>query len=88
MKKKTEERYWLRISGLPWHEATREQFVQAERSAGFCPKPGCGPVATAGFHSSGVEGRITYGEITVENYGWDPDLVKAAKSKKSDGPEA
>ena len=77
------ERYWLRVrvSGLPWQEATREQFVQAEREAGFHPKPGCGDVATAGFGNGITEGRVTYGKITEEQYGRDPDFLKAARRK-------
>ncbi|MCB9802943.1 hypothetical protein H6761_02915 [Candidatus Nomurabacteria bacterium] len=59
-----QERYWLRVGKLPWHELTREEFVRAERNAGFRPKPGCGDLATDGFSSGNVQGRITYGEIT------------------------
>ena len=51
--------YWLRISGLPWTEVSEVKFVEAERAAGFYPKPGCGPVATAGFSSGVVEGKVT-----------------------------
>mgnify|MGYP001562460708 CR=1 FL=1 len=76
-----EARYWLRVSGLPWQEATLEQFVQAERGAGFRPKPGCGPIATGGFSSGSVEGRVTYGEITKDKYDCDPEFLKAVISK-------
>jgi hypothetical protein len=57
------EHYWLRVSTLPWQEATREQFIQTERASGFHPKPGCGEVATGRFSSGAIQGRITYGEI-------------------------
>lgn len=78
MEEKMEARYWLRLSGLPWQKATRKQYVQAERTAGFRPKLGCGDVATASFQSGAVEGRTTYGEITEKDYGWDPEFLKAA----------
>ena len=59
------ERYWLSVAGLPKQEATKEQFIQAERAAGFYPKgEGNGP-ATGGFNSRGVAGSITYEEEEV-----------------------
>ena len=54
------ERYWLSVAGLPKQEATREQFIQAERAAGFRPKGGGNGLATGGFHGGGVSGSITY----------------------------
>ncbi|MBT4849331.1 hypothetical protein HON36_00575 [Candidatus Parcubacteria bacterium] len=72
------ERYWLQTGTLAWQEATREQFIQAEKSAGFYPKPGCGDVATAGFSGKATKGRITSGEVSEENYGWDPEFLKIA----------
>lgn len=60
---KDKTRYWLRVSGLPWQEATIDQFIAAERAAGFHPKTGNG-VATSGFGSGAVEGKTTDGEIT------------------------
>lgn len=52
-------RYFLApITSDPiWQEVTEDQFVNAERGAGFRPKPGCGPVATGGFSSGGQSGR-------------------------------
>lgn len=48
-----------------WVQVTEDEFIAAEQRAGFFPKPGCGPVATAGFSygDSGeeIEGRIDYG---------------------------
>lgn len=47
-----------RASGKP---VTLEEWCAAEAEAGFRPKPGCGPAATAGFSTSvhgGIEGRI------------------------------
>ncbi len=73
-----DERYWLRISGLAWQEATQEQFMAAERTAGFYPKTGSG-VATGGFGNGVIQGRVTYGEITAEKYPHDPDFVALAQ---------
>jgi hypothetical protein len=54
-----EERYFLTRPGGVEHEVTQEEFVAAELEAGFHPKAGLGPVATAGFESSaGVRGRV------------------------------
>lgn len=71
------ERYWLRVGTLPWQEATMQQFIKAERGAGFYPKTGDG-TATASFSGSGVEGRTTYGEITAKDYAWEPDFLTVA----------
>lgn len=73
------ERYWLRVSGLAWQEATKDQFIKAERSAGFRPKSGDG-VATGGFSCGAIQGRVTYGEITEEKYARDPDFLAVAKA--------
>jgi len=52
------ERYYLQLAGVSdWIEVSQEKFVQAERAAGFRPKPGCGPVATGGFSNGSVCGR-------------------------------
>jgi hypothetical protein len=67
------------VSGLAWQEATREQFIQAERGAGFYPKSGSG-VATGGFSGGATQGRVTYGEITEEKYARDPEFVAIAKA--------
>ncbi len=56
-------RYWLRATDSkdPWQRATEDEFILAERNAGFRPKSGDG-VATAGFSSSRAaqEGSVTY----------------------------
>lgn len=78
-------RYWLRILNLPWQEATKEQFIQAKRSAGFRPKDGCGRMATAGFDNGTLRGRVTHGEITELRRRSDPEFalaVYAADRKK------
>ena len=74
-----ETRYWLREGNDPWKEVFEEEFIKAERSAGFYPKSGNG-VATGGFSSSRsrFEGRVTYGEITQDKRGWDPDFFSVA----------
>ncbi len=72
------ERYWLRVSGLAWQEATREQFISAERTAGFRPMSGDG-VATGGFCSGALNGRVTYGNVTTEQYPNEPDFVALAQ---------
>ena len=53
-------KYYLSILGKEPIEVTQEEFIQAERSAGFRPKPGCGPVATGGFDSGALSGSIKY----------------------------
>ena len=70
-------RYWLSVSGLPWQEATQQQFIQAEQSAGFYHKKGCGPVATESFSAKGISGRVTRGEIS-EAAGYDKEFVRIA----------
>ena len=73
------ERYWLRVAGLAWQEATQEQFISAEHDAGFRPKGGDG-VATGGFSAGGVEGKVTYDEITSDRYGDDPAFLQAVQA--------
>ncbi len=71
------ERYWLRIGEGKWREITRKEFAAAERRAGFHSKTSS-ELATGGFNTEFGHGRITYGEITVEDYGWDPDFLRDA----------
>jgi len=56
------EHYYLGITGHPESmvEVTQEEFILAERAAGFRPKHGCGPVATGGFGSGGIQGSVRY----------------------------
>ena len=42
-----------------WTEVTEEEFIKAERSAGFRPKYGDG-VATGGFSNGSISGRVEY----------------------------
>lgn len=54
-------RYFLRLGvSEPEREVTRQEYVAAERAAGFYPKPGLGPEATGAFWHGQVEGRIEY----------------------------
>ncbi len=71
-------RYWLRVGTLAWQQATETQFISAERGAGFYPKSGNG-VATGGFGGSGIEGRVTYGEVTAKKYPHDLEFVRIAE---------
>lgn len=61
-------RYFLSINGSPEEEVTKEQFIKAEREAGFHPKKGLEPPATDGFsyHDSGNR-RSIVGSITYED---------------------
>lgn len=64
------EKYWLRAPGIPgstWTEVSKEDWIKAERAAGFCPKLWSGDpaymttCATGGFGGSqGISGNITY----------------------------
>lgn len=58
------ERYYLKADWqTEWQEVTQDQFVDAERNAGFHPKSGCGPVATGGFSARGICGRVDYEKV-------------------------
>lgn len=64
------ERYYLRRDRGKWYEVTQDEFIHAEREAGFIPKADCGPLATAGFGVSGpdlcLDGRIEYDNNELE----------------------
>lgn len=54
------KRYFLEFMGMK-KEVTREEWIKAERAAGFRPKGGGDEEATGGFGSSqGVNGSIEY----------------------------
>jgi hypothetical protein len=59
---KTKTKYFLSIDGVDGSEkeVTKEQFVRAERSAGFRPKHGLpqDEPATGGFGNGSIKGRI------------------------------
>ena len=56
------ERYYLSFDGIAdsEREVTADEFVAAERNAGFYPKPWCGPFATSGFGWSWVRWRRAF----------------------------
>jgi hypothetical protein len=55
------DRYFLQLlAGGEPTEVTQEQFILAERNAGFHPKRGCGPVATGGFSNGTIRGIVRY----------------------------
>jgi len=56
-------RYFIQpdVGDFPWAEVSEEEWVQAERSAGFHNTLGRPDrPATAGFSGSGIRGRVTY----------------------------
>lgn len=58
------EKYWLKanaISGSSWSEVSKEDWIKAERAAGFRPNNYMKVCATGGFsNSAGISGSITY----------------------------
>jgi len=54
------KRYFVKDGEGPEREVTQDEYVATERSAGFRPKPGCGPEATASFSSGRLSGRVEY----------------------------
>lgn len=57
-----------------WQEVTQEEFVAAERGAGFYPKHGCGPVATSSFSAGGQRGTSVALEEHLPHLGRYIDL--------------
>lgn len=55
---RTDYRYFIDDGSGVERETDMEGFISLERSCGFRPKPGCGPMATAGFSSGNRQGRI------------------------------
>lgn len=60
------ERYFVSRDGQPEAEVSQDEFVRAESSAGFRPKPGCGPTATGGFSNGKIQGRVESVPAPVE----------------------
>lgn len=69
-------RYFLKPDSdrAMWQEVTQEEFVAAERGAGFYPKHGCGPVATSSFYAAGQRGTSVSLEQHLPNLGRYIDL--------------
>jgi len=55
------DKYFLEYAGEDEREVTKEEFVRAERAAGFRNKLGQpDEPATAGFGADGVHGHVMY----------------------------
>lgn len=56
------KRYFLKLDAQQeWSEVTQQQWIIAERNAGFYPKYGKGE-ATGGFTGHGVAGKVEYSQ--------------------------
>jgi hypothetical protein len=65
MKYKAE--YYLIHPQLGEKEVTKEEFIKAERSAGFYPKSGNpNDCATGGFGYDGLQGSVKYVKLVEE----------------------
>lgn len=62
------EEYYLQIADGPRQRVSQEEFVSAERAAGFRPKPGCGPVATGGFSSGPIRGSVDFPQTITHSF--------------------
>ena len=62
----SEYEYFLKHTVFGEKQVTKEEWLSAERSAGFYPKYGDGP-ATGGFSSGGLSGYIRPREIIELN---------------------
>lgn len=64
---------WVRRNDGPWELVTRQEWINAERSAGFRSKFGPNEPATAGFGSdrdaagNRIQGRLWLKDITPED---------------------
>lgn len=76
-------RHFLRFGDGPWKEVTQEEWISAERSAGFHPKgEDRGQYATAGFGGNHVNGRTLSNQATEDQYAWDPAFCAVAWPKE------
>lgn len=50
-----------------YSEVTKEQYINAERNASFCPKCGYTDIATASFFGRGISGKVDYEVKKEEN---------------------
>lgn len=72
-------RYFVRALSLPWAEVSMEDFVRAERAAGFHNTLGRPDLpATGGFGNGSMQGCVVYDVNTADQYGWDPELQAVA----------
>jgi hypothetical protein len=70
------ERWFLKGIVGTWIEVSKEEWIRAERSAGFRPKgEDRGQPATGGFGSNAINGRRINDESQrPEQYNWDPEF--------------
>ena len=72
-------RYFLKTEWTPWKEVTKEQWVGAERRAGFINTLGTpDEPGTSGFGGHGISGMIIYHNTKPEEYSWNPEFCKVA----------
>ena len=61
---KGENKYYLKADFMDeYKEVSKQEFIQAEQNAGFRSKFGRNHLATGGFGSGGISGKIEYKEI-------------------------
>lgn len=60
------QRFFLSHPAFGEKEVTKEEFIAAERAAGFFPKSGSG-VATGGFGSGDIRGRVETFKVGEES---------------------
>jgi hypothetical protein len=67
------------IGSTPWKQVSMEEFIVAERSAGFFPKGGGNHTATGGFGGgNGRQGRVVSPQhLNPDSYDWDPEFQQA-----------
>jgi hypothetical protein len=67
-------RYFLKTDWTSWKEVNHQQYISAERNAGFLPKdPG-----VSAFSGHGITGRIISDATQPELYTWDAEFCKVA----------
>lgn len=75
----SEHRFFLSAWFNPkWVEVSQDEWIAAERAAGFRPKPGCGPLATGGFSSGNVSGTYT---TDGKEPAWSPRASLSARTE-------
>jgi len=52
--------YEVRVAGTKWQKVSEKKFIATEKSCGFHSKFGPDSVATGGFSSGNIGGRIRY----------------------------
>lgn len=60
-----DETYWLKASAIPgaqWQRVSLEDWIKAERNAGFRPKIGDGPATGGWSNSAGISGAVRRGD--------------------------